>query len=401
MLNLGACPFCSGNWNFASRKSIYCGGKQLISLTNKRLTLHNLLFKVLLLEVFMTTISSSACTDVKNLVKDLTRHCRNYKGADTKRALIQLVVTLGLFTASCTFMIWGVTAGVYWPLALILPTGGLLVRMFIIQHDCGHRSFFRSAWANDMVGRLLSVFTMTPYGFWRQAHNMHHAGSGNLDRRGIGSIDTLTVDEYKQLPRRKKFFYRLYRNPFVLLVLGTPLYVLLFQRFPHSQGSPFFDSYQTLSVSRAWKSIMGLNLAVVGGYGLLGTLLGWNVILLVFLPAIVIASWIGGWLFFIQHQFEATYWQNGTSWDFHEASVLGSSYYALPPVLQWFTGNIGLHHIHHLCSAIPNYRLQECLKASDSLQSLNRLTLTESLQCLRWGLWDEKSGKMVSIRQAA
>jgi len=349
----------------------------------------------------MSVCSSAQPADVKNLISSLTKHCRDYKGADTRRALTQLVFTIVPFLALCALMIAGLHAGHYWPLILLLPTGGLMVRLFIIQHDCGHRSFFQTPRANDITGRVLSFLTLTPYDFWRQAHNMHHAGSGNLDKRGIGSIDTLTVAEYNALSPGKKLSYRLYRNPFILLVLGTPLYVILIQRFPHGQDSPFFEKYQSLSISRGWKSVFGLNVALVAGYGLIAALLGWSAVLLVFLPAVVIAAWVGGWLFFIQHQFENTYWEEGAQWDFHEAAVLGSSYYDLPPLIHWFTGNIGLHHIHHLCAAVPNYRLQECLNASKELQTLNRLTFKDSLQCLRWRLWDPDNRKMISFRQLA
>ena len=337
--------------------------------------------------------------DTKSLVKDLIRHCQQYQGADTRRGLIQLAVTFGLFLVMSGVMIWGMAAEFYWPLVLILPTGGLLVRLFIIQHDCGHRSFFHSDRANDMVGRFLSLFTLTPYDFWRQAHNMHHAGSGNLDRRGIGSIDTLTVEEFKKLSPRQQLLYRFYRHPFILLVLGTPFHVLVLQRFPCQQGSPFFENYKAMSFSRAWKSVFGLDLALVAFYGLLVFFLGLDVLMLVFLAPAVIAAWVGGWLFFIQHQFEDAYWQHTNGWSFQEAAVLGSSYYVLPKFLNWFTGNIGIHHVHHLCSAVPNYRLQECVRDSATLQSLNCLTISESLKCLRWRLWDSSAQRMIGFRE--
>ncbi|MCB9991223.1 MAG: fatty acid desaturase [Rhodospirillales bacterium] len=335
---------------------------------------------------------------VKALVKDLTRHCREYKQADPGRAAFQLFVTILPFFALSAFMIWGMAQGIYWPLLGVIPAGGLLVRLFIVQHDCGHGSYFPSKAANEWTGRVLSVFTWTPYDFWRRAHNMHHASSGNLDKRGIGSIDTLTRREYEALPPRGQLMYRLYRNPFLLLVLGTPAYVMVGQRFLHGSGSPFIDSYNGLAGRSEWKSIIGLDVALAVIYGALVMAFGWGVLVLLLLP-VVIAAWAGGWLFFIQHQFEDAYWEAGGQWEFHEAAVLGSSYYALPKVLQWFTGNIGLHHIHHLCSAVPNYRLQECLDAHDALQTLNRMTFRDSLQCVRWALWDEGARKMIGFRE--
>lgn len=331
-------------------------------------------------------------------IKALSKHCRHYKNAQTGKAVFQLATTFGAFVLLSALMSWAVMNGIYWPLIGVVINGGLLVRLFIIQHDCGHRSFFKSAKANDRTGRILSLFTFTPYGFWRNAHNMHHAGSGNLDRRGIGSIDTLTVDEYKALSPPKKLGYRIYRNPFVLLIIGTPLYIIFFQRVPHGKGSPFFPNYHALSFARSWKSIFSHDLALLVFYTGLILWLGWAVFLLVFLPSVVIAAWVGGWLFYIQHQFEDGYWETKGDWDFHEAAVLGSSYLVLPKVLQWFSGNIGLHHIHHLCAAIPNYRLQECLDSSTVLQHMNRLTLKETLPCLKWRLWCEQRKKMVGFQ---
>lgn len=348
----------------------------------------------------VVSVSAADMAGKKEAIKSLTEHCLRYKGADLRRGVIQLVSTIVPFLALSVFMAWGVVSGFYWPLLCAVPAGGLLVRLFIIQHDCGHQSFFPSRRANDITGRLLSLFTWTPYDFWMRAHNMHHATSGNLDKRGIGSIDTLTVAEYRALPRGKRIAYRLYRNPFLLLVIGTPLYVMLIQRVPHGEGSAFFQGYRGVSLARAWKSLLGLDIALLAVYGALVATLGWSV-LLALLPPVVIAAWIGGWLFFIQHQFEETYWEKGEEWNFQEAAVLGSSYYVLPPVLQWFTGNIGLHHIHHLCAAVPNYRLQECLDAHEMLKSMNRLTFRESLKCLRWALWDEGARRMVGFRDLA
>jgi acyl-lipid omega-6 desaturase (Delta-12 desaturase) len=332
-------------------------------------------------------------------VQSLSRHCSKYKGADTRRGLIQLAVTLALYFSAIGTMMFCFSQGMLWPLFVLwLPTGGLLVRLFIVQHDCGHGSFFPSRRANDITGRLLSIFTFTPYGYWRDAHNKHHAGSGNLNRRGMGSIDTLTVTEYKALPLRRRISYRLYRNPFIILFLGPPLHIILLQRFPLGSNFAFFEEYRSLSFGQIWPSVLMLNIALAAFYGSFALLAGSVMTAVVFLPPVVVAAWTGGWLFFIQHQFEDTYWERTGDWDFHEASVLGSSYYALHPVLQWFTGNIGLHHIHHLCSTIPNYRLQECLNGSPELQQMNRMSFRDSLKCARFALWDETQKKLIGFR---
>lgn len=330
----------------------------------------------------------------------LSKYCQAFKGADTTRSLVQLTTTTALFFSLCAFMFYSAGRGSYLPVILLmLPASGLLVRLFIIQHDCGHGSFFHSRAANDFVGRLISVLTVTPYDFWRRAHNMHHASSGNLDRRTIGGIDTLTVKEYQALPFAKRMIYRFYRNPFILLIISTPLYILLIQRFPPSQTLPFLKDYHSVPFASAWRSILTHNIALAVFYTTLGFVVGWKPLLTVYLPVVVVTSWIGGWLFFIQHQFEGAYWRRGEEWNFKDAAVMGSSYYVLHPVLQWFTGNIGLHHVHHLCSMIPNYKLQACLDGNKELQEMNRLTLWQSLKYIRWALWDEDNRKMVSFSE--
>jgi len=335
-------------------------------------------------------------------VKDIVKHCNSYKGADTKRGIMQLAVTLVLFAVGCGLMVYGVQTSAYWITALLLlPVSGLLTRIFIFQHDCGHGSFLKSRQANDWVGRILGILTLTPYDFWRRAHNMHHATSGNLDKRSVGGIDTITVKEYQALSPSKQWAYRFYRNPLVLLIFGTPFYTIIMQRFPMNQSTGFYEGYHGLPVSEIWKSIMVTNVALVVFYGAFAYFLGLEAFLLAYLPIVVVTSWIGGWLFYIQHQFEETYWEKNEKWDIHEAALMGSSYYVLPPILQWFTGNIGLHHIHHLCLKIPNYKLQECMDACPDLKYINRMTLRESLNCLELKLWDEDKKQMVSYSALA
>jgi len=317
----------------------------------------------------------------------LARHCMAYRDALDGRAAFQLASTLGLYLALCAALLWAASEG-WWGLLplLALPAGGLLVRLFTIQHDCGHGSFFTGRAVNTALGRALSVLTLTPYGFWRRAHTLHHASAGDLSRRGIGDVDTLTVAEYRALSPREGWKYRLYRHPLVLHVLGPPLYFVLFQRSPFGQALP---------PGACWRSVMSLNLAIVAFYGALMVALGPWIVLAALVPVACIASWVGAWLFFVQHQFEHTQWDDAKAWDLQAAALGGSSYYVLPPVLQWFTGNVGLHHIHHLNSRVPNYRLQECLDGEPTLGTISRLTLGESLRCIGLALWDEETRRLI------
>ena len=331
--------------------------------------------------------------DLAALARQVARHCAAYREPHTLRALWQLLNTLVPYFLLAAASLWGAANGLPWLVAVLaLPAGGLLVRLFIIQHDCGHGSFLPSRAANDRLGRALSVLTVTPYDSWKRAHALHHSSAGDLSRRGTGDIDTLTVREYLALSRWGRLKYRLYRNPLVLIVLGSPLNFLGLQRFPNCVGLPW---------RTAFRDVMALNVALLVVWGALAFLVGGIVPMLAgLLPAIVVASWAGGWLFFVQHQYEDTVWDRGEDWDFHGAALGGSSYYVLPRVLQWFTGNVGLHHVHHLNSRIPNYRLQECLDGHDLLGQVGRLTLRDSLACARLALWDEEARKLVGFRQA-
>jgi len=277
----------------------------------------------------------------------------------------------------------------YWAtLLLAIPGGGLLVRFFIIQHDCGHGSFLPTRSGNDWVGRVLSVLTITPYDPWRREHAQHHATSAHLEKRGVGDITTLTVAEYRALSPLRRLKYRIYRNPLFLFGLGVPLFFLIWQRSPWGHPLPF---------SETWRSVIGLNVVLAVVYGTIGYFIGYGNLGLIVLPMLNVATGAGGWLFYIQHQFEDTLWDHGDEWTFQVGALQGSSYYALPPVLNWFTGNIGMHHIHHLNSMIPYYRLPECLAASPELQDMNRLTLWESFRCARLKLWDEETRKLVGF----
>jgi omega-6 fatty acid desaturase (delta-12 desaturase) len=319
----------------------------------------------------------------------LSRRFTTY-GADTKRSIFQLVTTATSFIALLAVMTWA-SHDLYWlTLLLAIPTAGLLVRLFIMQHDCGHSSFFRSRAANDLVGRALSVLTLTPYYGWKRDHAAHHASTGNLDRRGRGDVETLTVAEYLASSPLKKLAYRLFRNPLVMVLLGAPINFILLQRFPKRHE---------LRNRQSRRSILSLNLALLVAFGLPYALFGARPVFGTYLPVIIMASWVGNWLFYVQHQFEYAHWERDGDWDFHVAAVVGSSYFKLPPVLQWFSGNIGLHHVHHLCSRVPNYRLQACLDAAPELDGIAKgITLRESLGCWRLALWDEHRGRLVGFR---
>lgn len=330
-------------------------------------------------------------------IKEIANHCSQYKGADIKRSLFQLITTLGLFGLSCSLMYYSLNLSYWLTLLMAFPTAGLLCRLFIFQHDCGHRSFFNSQTANDWVGRFLSILTVVPYDFWRRSHNLHHATSGNLDKCGVGDIDVLTVQEYMKLSNFKKILYRFYRNPITLLILGTPVYIILLQRIPYTQGAYFRETFKKLSLSSTWKSTIATDLGLIVFYGLLIAALGLGVVVSIALPILIINAWFSGWAFFVQHQFEDTYWENNENWNIQEAGLMGSSYYALPKIIQWFSGNIGLHHIHHMCSQIPNYKLQECMDARPELKDINKLTFIQSLKCVRLKLWDEDKKQLIHI----
>jgi len=314
-----------------------------------------------------------------------------YREPSTVRGLLEIAVTV-LPLVALWALVWAAVHLGYWWLGLLLalPAAGFLVRLFLIQHDCSHGAFFRHRLANDWIGRIAGVVTLTPYSLWRRAHTLHHASTGNLDRRGIGDIDTLTVSEYRALSRRGRMFYRLYRHPVVMFGLGPAYVFILQQRLP---TGGMRASWQ------AWLSAMATNAAIAVLVAAMIWLVGFGLFLLVQLPITILAASIGVWLFYVQHQFEDTFWDRGESWNVHEAGLHGSSHYDLPGVLRWFTANIGVHHVHHLCSRIPYYRLPQVLRDHPQLVELGRLTLLRSLGCVRQVLWDERQRKLISFRE--
>jgi omega-6 fatty acid desaturase (delta-12 desaturase) len=312
-----------------------------------------------------------------------------YAHPNQRRAIWQLVNTLGPYIGLWILMVFTVKAGVsYWvTLVLAIVAGAFLVRIFIFFHDCCHGSFFSSSRANTVLGYLTGILTFTPYYSWRRSHSLHHATSGNLDRRGVGDIWTMTVEEYQAAPRRTRIAYRLYRNPLILFGLGPAVSFLIAQRF-FSKGSK----------RRERVSVLVTNLAILAIVVLASLTIGFWTYLLIQLPVILVAGALGIWLFYVQHQYEGVYWARDEAWNFTRAALEGSSYYRLPKVLQWFTGNIGLHHIHHLRPRIPNYRLQECYDQVPAMQAVQPLTIGKSLKSVRMNLWDEEQQALVSFR---
>jgi omega-6 fatty acid desaturase (delta-12 desaturase) len=309
-----------------------------------------------------------------------------YKGADFWRSVRQLSTSALLFTGTWILMFLSLRVSYWLTLLLAIPAAFFMIRLFIIQHDCGHGSFFSSSRVADIVGSILGVFTLTPYHYWRKTHALHHATSGNLEHRGFGDIDTLTVDEYLALTRWGRFKYRLYRHPVVLFGVGAVIHFFIRHRLP-------------TIVPRDWtrerRSILWTDVGLLAVIVLAGSLIGFRNVLLIQLPVALITTVIGVWLFYVQHQFEPTYWEHDDRWQYDEAALQGSSYYRLPKLLQWATGNIGLHHIHHLHPRIPNYRLQRVLDDNAELREVPTLTLAGSFRCVSLTLWDERQRRLV------
>ena len=313
-----------------------------------------------------------------------------YQRPDASRALVQLVTTLLPLAASFVIMHRLLAVSFWWTLLLTIPTAGLLVRTFILMHDCAHGSFFASRRANDLVGAVTGLITLTPFGQWRHEHALHHASAGDLDRRGHGDVGTLTVREYLRRTKWARLRYRLVRHPAVFLGLG-PLLFLLKERVP-----PRGPNVRALEIKSVWAT----NAAIVVVGGALVALIGLRAVLLLYLPVYYVALVAGILLFFIQHQFEDTYWEQHERWSYVDAAIAGSSYFRLPGVLRWFTGNIGLHHVHHLGPRIPNYNLQRCHDENALFHRVTIVTLAQSLRALRLALWDEDAGRLVGIRDA-
>ncbi|MEP6491985.1 MAG: fatty acid desaturase [bacterium] len=326
----------------------------------------------------MTDIAHAPETNWRSVVEP-------YVGPNLLRAIYQIVSTLGLLVLS----MWAMAAALDWflPLGLLLalPTAGLLVRTFILMHDCSHGSLLASRRATDIVGFVTGVLTLTPFAQWRRDHALHHASSGDLDRRGHGDVPTLTVREYQAKTPREQFWYRVIRHPASLL-FGGPIHLMVGQRFrPRS----------TATRDRQKASVWSTNVAIVVALALATWLFGWKTVLVVYGLSYYFAAMAGVWLFYVQHQFEDAYWEEHGEWDYVTACLRGSSHLELSPLLRWFTGNIGLHHVHHLAPRIPNYRLQRAHDENTLFQSAPVITPRSGMAALRLALWDEDHRRLV------
>jgi omega-6 fatty acid desaturase (delta-12 desaturase) len=301
-----------------------------------------------------------------------------------------LAVTAGPFVGLWVLAWLSMSVSLWLTLAISVVNALFLLRLFTIQHDCGHGAFFKQRALSDWVGRIIGVLTLTPYAVWRRTHAIHHSSAGNLGKRGIGDIMTLTVSEYQALSGWQKLQYRLYRHPIVLFGFGPGYLFLLQNRVPIG----------LMNNLRYWISAMGTNLTICAALLVIWYFGGLAAVFLIFLPTTLLAATAGMWLFYVQHQFEDTHWSPQEDWQLHDAALEGSSHYVMPAVLQWFSANIGIHHVHHLYSRIPFYRLTEVLRDHKELAQANRLTIAESLSCARLHLWDEKKRQLLSFSQA-
>jgi omega-6 fatty acid desaturase (delta-12 desaturase) len=341
-------------------------------------------------EVVLNSAKIPALIPVASDARGWAQILARYRAPSLMRSTVELVITAGPLVL-LWFLMWATLDLGYWlSLLLAVPAAGFLVRLFMIQHDCGHGAFFHRRSTNDWVGRVIGVLTLTPYDYWRRKHAIHHATSGNLERRGIGDVDTLTVDEYLARSRWGRLGYRLYRHPLVMFGVGPAYLFFLEHRLP-------VDLMR--SGWRPWFSTMATNAVIAALAATIIWFVGIGAFLLVHLPVMLLAASAGVWLFYVQHQFENTVWAHDRAWNLQEVALHGSSHYALPGILRWFTANIGVHHIHHLCSRIPYYRLPLVLRDHPSLDGIGRLTLVQSIRCVRLVLWDEGRQRLVSFRE--
>ena len=322
--------------------------------------------------------------------RDWVKVLSGYREPSTLRSLFELAVTLGPFV-----ILWGLawlslSVSLWLTLAISLCNAAFLLRLFAIQHDCGHGAFFKSRTMGDWLGRGIGVLTLTPYDVWRRTHSIHHSSSGNLGRRGIGDVHTLTVAEYQDLTPVKRLVYRLYRHPIVLFGLGPGYLFFLQNRLPLG----------LMAKARYWASAMYTNALILTALLVIFYFGGLMPILLIFVPSTLLAATAGVWLFYVQHQFETTHWCKEEDWNLHDAALHGSSHYVLPSPLQWLSANIGIHHVHHLYSRIPFYRLPDVLRDHAVLSIGNRMTIRESLSNARLHLWDEKTRRLLSFSDA-
>lgn len=311
-----------------------------------------------------------------------------YAQPSVGRATWQVINTLGPYALCWTLLYFALPVSYWLAVPLVIIAGLLLVRIFIIFHDCGHGSFLKSRTANDAIGFICGMFTFTPYYHWRWEHSIHHQTSGDLDRRGTGDVWTLTVQEYIEASRWKRFAYKLARNPVILFIIAPVFLFVVRERFPSPRAS-----------KRERMSVWWMNLAILGMAVGMSLIFGWKAYLVLQLSMMAVAGGAGIWMFYVQHQFEDVYWDRRDEWDYTTAALQGSSFYKLPKILQWFSGNIGFHHIHHLSPKVPNYNLERCHNSHPLFTSVKPITLLSSLKSLPLRLWDESERKLVGYRR--
>jgi omega-6 fatty acid desaturase (delta-12 desaturase) len=311
-----------------------------------------------------------------------------YEAPRVGRSVLDLVTSVVPYVALTALMYLALEVSYLLVLAMTPLAAGFLVRVYIMFHDCTHASLLPSRRANTWVGTVLGLMVFTPFVAWRRNHAIHHATAGDLERRGVGDVPTMTVAEYYAAPWRKRFAYRAVRNPFVMFGLGPIFAMVLLPRLPSRDQRP-----------RIRRSVIATDVALAAIVGSICWLVGWQEYLLVQGPTIMLAGGTGIWLFYVQHQFEDTYWQASDDWSYADAALRGSSYLRLPKVLQFFTGNIGLHHVHHLSAKVPNYNLQRAHDENPVFHSVPTITLWDGLKAVRLKLWDEESGRLVGFRR--
>lgn len=332
---------------------------------------------------------TSHATPDREKVEQWNRILRPYWGADTRQSVIQLLTSAVPFLVLWYAMLRSLEIGYWLTLLLALPTAGFTMRLFIIQHDCGHGSFFKSRAVRAWLGRTIGVLTLTPYDYWRKTHAYHHAHSGNLDFRGLGDVDTITVREYRARSRLKRLQYRLYRHPLVVFGLGPAYLFLIKHRYPSDTPREW---------KQAWKSVWWTNAAIVGVLVLMAGTVGLRRFLMVQIPITMISSAVGVWMFYVQHQFEDTWWNWQPDWDYYDASLYGSSYLVLSPPLQWLTGSIGVHHIHHMSARIPNYKLQQAHDENAEFHVVTTVRVSDTLRLINLSLWDEDCRRLIRFK---
>ncbi|MGL4819037.1 MAG: fatty acid desaturase [Bacilli bacterium] len=329
--------------------------------------------------------------DVKQKQRNLRKSVQPFERADVWHSIVQLVNTIGPFALVWFGAYWSMTNSLYYiTVPCVLIGAFLLTRIFIIFHDCTHNSFFPKVIVNQIVGTVTGVMTYVPFSQWKHEHTIHHATSGNLDKRGTGDIWVMTIEEYETATPFEQLKYRLYRSPLVMFGLGPIWIFLIMNRFNRkdARSGERMNTYLT-------------NLLIIAKLFAVYQLFGWEAIVFVEAPIIYLAGMLGIWLFYVQHNFEDSYFEPDARWEYVSAAVEGSSFYRLPKVLQWLTGNIGYHHVHHLSPRVPNYKLEDAHEASDDLKHVPTITLKTSLSCINFRLWDEENKRFVTFREAA